>query len=101
MTGITPTQKFVESLRTIRKSRGMTQQDVSDVTGLSRAILANIETRMASVSLDQAVAISSALGFSLELMIDGTAPHYDGLPEIVADLVDRLDAITGRTNDDD
>lgn len=97
---MTPTQKFVESLRTIRTSRGLKQQDVADLTGLSRSTLANIETRRAAVSLDQAVAISSALGFSLELMIDGTAPHHDGLPEIVADLVDRLDAITGRTEDD-
>lgn len=93
----TATQRFVESLRTIRKARGLTLQQVCDLPRVSatKTGLWELENgKRKRISLDEATELSSALGFPLEQMIDGSAPRYDGLPEIVADLVDRLDAIT-------
>ena len=103
MIDMAPTRTFAQSMRAIRQHRGLSAQNLADLPDfpLTRAKISKLENLPDEpIRLDDAVKVAKVLGFSLELMIDGTAPHYVGLPELVRELNDRLDAITGRGADE-
>lgn len=52
-------------IRRLRKARGLTLQDITDVTGLSPSMLSLVERGRASPSLGSLIIISQALGVSL------------------------------------
>lgn len=54
-------------LTSIRKSRGITQQDISDFTGLSRSCISNIETGNASTTMDSLIKYAIAIGASINI----------------------------------
>lgn len=51
------------TLKALRKMRGMTQQQVSEATGLSRTSITNIESGRQAVSFENLEKIARALGF--------------------------------------
>jgi transcriptional regulator with XRE-family HTH domain len=55
------------TLKALRKMRGMTQQQVSDATGLSRTSITNIESGRQTVTLENLMKIARALGFEARL----------------------------------
>jgi transcriptional regulator with XRE-family HTH domain len=55
-----------ERLARIRKFRGLTQQDLSERTGLSRRAIAHYETRGKDIPPDSIVKISTALRVSMD-----------------------------------
>lgn len=57
---------LIARFRAIRKHQRMSLEDLADACGLSRSILANLETgRSKSMSIDQAQAIAGGLGVDL------------------------------------
>lgn len=70
-----PMNKELERLRighriaTLRKQRGMTQQDVADKTGLQRNHLSRIEQGRYSVGFDTLQGIAEALGGTVDIVI--------------------------------
>jgi len=55
--------EIASSLKALRKMRGMTQQQVSDLTGLSRTSITNIENGRQSVTPESVKKIARALGY--------------------------------------
>ena len=56
-------------LRALRRSRGMTQQDLSSLIRISRTSVTNIEAGRQAVTTDTLYAIADACGYSLKLQI--------------------------------
>ena len=59
-----------ERIATLRKEKGMTQQDLADVTGLLRNHISRIEQGRYSVGFDTLQAIAEALGGTIEININ-------------------------------
>ena len=55
-------QRIGNEIATLRKEKGMTQQDLADRVELQRAHIARIEAGRYSVGLDTLAAIAQALG---------------------------------------
>ena len=56
--------RFARNLRSFRKSRGMTQIDLADASGLGRCFISQIERGRFSVTLETVGALSAALKIS-------------------------------------
>ena len=56
-----------ERIATLRKEKGMTQQDLADVTGLFRNHISRIEQGRYSVGFDTLQAIAEALGGTIDI----------------------------------
>lgn len=51
----------------IRKSKGITQQQISDFTGLSRSCIYNIESGHRSSTIDSIIKYATAIGASVSI----------------------------------
>lgn len=56
-------------IKEIRKKKGITQEKLAELTGLSSAHISNIETAHTKVSLSSAVSIANALKISLDEIV--------------------------------
>jgi transcriptional regulator with XRE-family HTH domain len=64
------TTELVQRLRGLRKAAGLSAQDIADITGIPRSILANLENgRRAQISVDEVAAICEALGVDLRVVL--------------------------------
>lgn len=61
-------KNFCKNIRVFRKRQGMTRQKLSDLTGISRPYLYQLEELRSSPSLDYARKIVRALGVTFEEM---------------------------------
>ncbi len=61
------TDKVVDELCSIRRQRGLTQQDIADATGIKRANIARIEGKHHAPSIDSLMRYSECLGLKLSL----------------------------------
>ena len=59
-----------ERIATLRKEKGMTQQDLADVTGNQRNHISRIESGKYSVGFDTLQAIAEALGGTIDININ-------------------------------
>lgn len=64
----TPTARFRARTKAVRLALGMSHQEVADAISLDRSSFCRLEGGQRGVSLDEAFAISVALGQSLEAM---------------------------------
>lgn len=69
----TPGQLAVH-LRSLRTSRGLTQQQLGDIVGLHQSRIAKIERNPALVSVDQFLRILSALDMQMVLQARDAKP---------------------------
>ena len=69
--------KFIRTrLANIRKSKGLTQKQLSDMTGLSTTTISNIESGENSYTLRSLIRCAEALGY--EINIDKKVGDNDG-----------------------
>lgn len=61
-------QRMGERIATLRKEKGMTQQDIADVTGLLRNHISRIEAGRYSVGFDTLQAIAEALDADIRIV---------------------------------
>ncbi len=61
--------RFIERLRAIRGARGWSSQELARRSGMTRVAISKIEVGQRRVSIDEAVALSGALGVPLDDMI--------------------------------
>lgn len=60
--------KFIRTrLSNIRKSKGLTQKQLSDITGLSAATISNIESGENSYTLRSLILCAEALGYEINI----------------------------------
>ena len=65
-----------------RKSRGLTQSDISKKIGISRNSYTKIETGITELTIDHLIKISGALGVSVVSLIDPDAQSKDYFQEL-------------------
>lgn len=54
--------RLVDELRQVRAASGLTQQQVADVIGVSRAQVANFESHKAGLSVEALIGYAAAIG---------------------------------------
>jgi transcriptional regulator with XRE-family HTH domain len=59
------TEKFGKRIRTLRKERGLSQEDLAELSGLDRTYISGIERGIRNVALRNIEALAQALGVSL------------------------------------
>ncbi|WP_140846742.1 helix-turn-helix transcriptional regulator [Paracoccus sp. FO-3] len=60
-------RQAASALRTRRKSRNLTQKQLSELTGTAQSTISDIETGIVSVSLDVYLRLLEALGAELQV----------------------------------
>lgn len=66
-------------IKDIRKKKGVTQEKLAEMTGLSSAHISNIETAHTKVSLSALVAIANALKVSLDEIVCDSLENSVGI----------------------
>lgn len=67
-----------ERIRTLRRERGWTQEDLARVTGVSRSAVAQWETDRSGQVRDNLSRVAEALGISVELLLHGEDRRAQG-----------------------
>jgi len=65
-----------ESIRKLRAQHDLTQRELAKMSGIPRATLANMETNIANPSIMAVVKVASALGVTVESLIQNTSHNY-------------------------
>ena len=80
-------------IRTIRKNRSITQEELAEKTGLTAMHISNLENNRSKMSLDSLSAIAHALDISTDQLLYGedTHPVNERYSEVVDYLVDCSD----------
>ncbi len=61
--------RIARRLKSLRADKGWEQDDLARESGVSKAVIANIETARTGTSLDTAFKLTEALGCSLEQLV--------------------------------
>ena len=77
-------------MKTIRKNRSITQEELAEKTGLTVMHISNLENNRSKMSLDSLSSISQALGISTDQLLYGrdTHPANERYSEVVDYLFD-------------
>ena len=71
-------RKFAERLRRLRRNADLSQQKLSDLSGVGRVTIARIESAAQSPKLDTIQKLASAMGYSVQaLMMDDWSDHME------------------------
>lgn len=62
------TKKLAETVRSLRESRGLTKEELGNLTGINRIMIGRIEREDFTPSIIQFEALSNVLGFDLTEM---------------------------------
>ena len=63
-------QKFANHLKQVRKEKGFTQDDFSDVEGISRSMIGMVETAKTDITLTKIKIIADVLGVKTKELFD-------------------------------
>jgi transcriptional regulator with XRE-family HTH domain len=63
-------QKFAENLKKIRKFKGLTQDDLSAIDGISRSTIGMVETAKTDITLSKIKIIADVLGVLPKDLLD-------------------------------
>ena len=67
-------EKLVDTIKSSRKSRGITQAQLSELTGVNRAMIGRIENYDYTPTIEQIESLSNALGFeAVDMFVEETA----------------------------
>jgi transcriptional regulator with XRE-family HTH domain len=66
---------FGRSIRSLRKQRGLSQEDLAEASGLSRNYISDIERGVRNPSLLAVIGISRALRVPLRDLLGDVEPH--------------------------
>jgi len=62
-------QRIGQRIADLRKTKGMTQQDLADIVGMQRNHISRIEAGKYSVGFDTLQAIAEALGGTIDIIV--------------------------------
>jgi transcriptional regulator with XRE-family HTH domain len=62
---VSVTEKFGQRIRMLRKERGLSQEDLAELSGLDRTYISGIERGVRNVALRNIEALAQALGVSI------------------------------------
>ncbi|MBX5496922.1 MAG: helix-turn-helix domain-containing protein, partial [Bryobacteraceae bacterium] len=84
-------------IREVRRSRGMTQDQLAAATGLSKSFISEVENDSRNVSSKNLLNIANALGASVEYLLRGVSPAAPQ-PEIAVTIPPQLAEAARRLN---
>ena len=67
---VSVTEKFGQRIRTLREGRGLSQEQLAELSGLDRTYISGIERGIRNVALRNIVALAQALDVSLSELFD-------------------------------
>ena len=71
-------EKLVDTIKSSRKSRGITQAQLSELTGVNRAMIGRIENYDYMPTIEQIESLGNALGFeAVDMFVEETAPETE------------------------
>ena len=86
-----------EKLRTLREARGLTQLQVANRIGVSKAMISAYETASKTPSIEVLIRLSRLFGVSVDYLVCVDAPKYIDVSELddessalIATLVDKI-----------
>lgn len=86
-----------EKLRTLREARGLTQLQVANRIGVSKAMISAYETASKAPSIEVLIRLSRLFGVSVDYLVCVDAPKYIDVSELddessalIATLVDKI-----------
>ena len=71
---------FEQRLYRLRKERGISQEELADIVGVSRQAVQKWESGASQPNMDNLVAISTYFGVTLDYLLKGTQPPPAGDP---------------------
>lgn len=71
------------TLKTLREHRQLTQDEISDLLGVSRQMISYWETRRKIPRFDNAIALAAELGVSLKTLARSMGLDVTGIPDDV------------------
>ena len=86
-------EKFAESLRTIREQKGLSQTELADRSGLQPSAISHFETGRRSPSFDNLKRLADALAVSIDYLMGRAAQPTGGGP-IAQQLFRNFDKMT-------
>jgi transcriptional regulator with XRE-family HTH domain len=69
---VSVTEKFGQRLRTLRKERGLTQEELAELSGLDRTYISGIERGRRNVALRNIEVLAQALDVSICELFEDT-----------------------------
>jgi transcriptional regulator with XRE-family HTH domain len=82
-------REIIETIVNTRKSKGLSQKQLAEMTGLKQPAIARIENNTNSPQLDTIIKIADALGLKITLK-DPKLDNYDNLFEDIFDFNDAI-----------
>lgn len=67
---------FGNNLRLVRKEKGITQEQLAEILGVSRQAISKWESDSGYPETDKLVLLSKELGVSIDFLMDNAAPDY-------------------------
>ena len=69
---ISVTERFGQRIRALRKERGLSQEQLAELSGLDRTYISGIERGLRNVALRNIEALAQALGVSIAELFEDT-----------------------------
>ena len=66
------TERFGQRIRALRKERGLSQEELAELSGLDRTYISGIERGLRNVALRNIEALAQALGVSMAELFENT-----------------------------
>ncbi len=73
-----PKEVLARNLRRLRRSTGLSQEDLAARAGLHRTYVSSVERGQRNISLENIFALARALGCDPQQLIDARAAERDG-----------------------
>lgn len=91
-----------DRIREIREARRMTQDQLAELSSISKGFLSDVENNKRNVSSDNLLRVANVLGASLDYLLRGASPEPATrgpvtIPPELADAAERLDLSYSQT----
>ena len=77
-------EETVDQLKSIRQSRGMSQQDIANLTGVQRPNIARFEACTTTPTIEMLVKYATALGYKLMISLEEDEVQRDGRNKVTS-----------------
>ena len=88
--------QFGENLRKLRTERGLTQKELGDRVGLSKAVVSKYENSLGYPSLDMLIKISAFFGVSTDYLLGAASKKTLDLSGLTDDQICAVSAIVSQ-----
>ena len=88
--------QFGENLRKLRTERGLTQKELGDRVGLSKAVVSKYENSLGYPSLDMLIKISAFFGVSTDYLLGAASKKTRDLSGLTDDQICAVSAIVSQ-----